>query len=781
MNVAPDLSGYPNVQVTASANLNGTSPVAEYNPTDIEKYKSLIFAASTDTPVSDFNLALTMSAPVAGQTPAKVIADGSQYTGTVQWTENPAIFLGNTVYTATLTLTASNGYTFAGIHENALFHAGATSVTHARGYGRTLTVTIVFRETAVLQSISVTTPPIKTTYKYGEAFSPEGMVVKATFSDGSEDANFTAYTVDKQGPLSMSDDTITLTASGTSITTTLSITVNKADGPSAPGGLSGVAPTTPGGTDGKITGTTAAMEYADNTDFSGAINCSAIETTGLAEGTYYVRVRETDTHKAGAHATVNVPAFSAPVDKSALHSSITAAGTAKAGILVSTDGEDVDTTSEWVTEAVMDVLNAAITSAETVMNDPSATQEQVDDAAQALGTAVSTFNAAKQNGTKAGEPSINKAALLQAITNAGATKTGVAISTNGSDVDTVSKWVTEAVMDALNAAITSAETVMNDPSATQAQVDDAAQALQTAISTFNAAKQNGTKAEGGTTKPSIEVSETNVGALKEVKDRITATTEPGAFSQPVELKITDDVAAENAFHTLLGSNNGTILAFDISLYIKGTDTKTQPNAGHVVTIRIPLPQHLWDVRDTIKVGHVNNGKVEVLTSSLVWENGMWNIEFYADSFSPYALLVGVKDTKPTTPTTDDPYIAATGVMLNISKLSLTWGNSETLIATVMPANATNRNLTWKSSNPSVVTVDENGKVTAVSAGKATISVTTRDGGHVASCAVTAMGIGIPKTGDSNNMTGMLIAMLAAIVGLVGITLWRKYWQTGETR
>ena len=75
------------------------------------------------------------------------------------------------------------------------------------------------------------------------------------------------------------------------------------------------------------------------------------------------------------------------------------------------------------------------------------------------------------------------------------------------------------------------------------------------------------------------------------------------------------------------------------------------------------------------------------------------------------------------------------VSLNKTELTLTEGNSETLIATVQPANATNQNVTWSSSAESVATV-EDGKVTAVGAGETTIRVTTEDGGKTATCAVT---------------------------------------------
>ena len=77
-----------------------------------------------------------------------------------------------------------------------------------------------------------------------------------------------------------------------------------------------------------------------------------------------------------------------------------------------------------------------------------------------------------------------------------------------------------------------------------------------------------------------------------------------------------------------------------------------------------------------------------------------------------------------------------GVTLNRSNLSLTAGGNAWLRAAVQPDNAANQSVTWASSDPSVATVDQNGVVTAVAPGAATITVTTVDGGFTAICTVT---------------------------------------------
>ncbi len=73
------------------------------------------------------------------------------------------------------------------------------------------------------------------------------------------------------------------------------------------------------------------------------------------------------------------------------------------------------------------------------------------------------------------------------------------------------------------------------------------------------------------------------------------------------------------------------------------------------------------------------------------------------------------------------------VTLDKTTLSLAVGESVQLTATVKPDDATDKNVSWTSSDESIAKVD-NGKVTAIRAGKATI--TAKCGGKTAECAVT---------------------------------------------
>ena len=82
---------------------------------------------------------------------------------------------------------------------------------------------------------------------------------------------------------------------------------------------------------------------------------------------------------------------------------------------------------------------------------------------------------------------------------------------------------------------------------------------------------------------------------------------------------------------------------------------------------------------------------------------------------------------------------STSIALNQTTATLKATETLTLVATVLPENATNKSVTWKSSNEAVATVDANGLVTAIAVGESTITATTADGSNLsASCKVTVL-------------------------------------------
>ncbi|GAB6395037.1 MAG: hypothetical protein MdMp024_1349 [Bacteroidales bacterium] len=97
------------------------------------------------------------------------------------------------------------------------------------------------------------------------------------------------------------------------------------------------------------------------------------------------------------------------------------------------------------------------------------------------------------------------------------------------------------------------------------------------------------------------------------------------------------------------------------------------------------------------------------------------------------------DTVPTPPPPADTVSkAVTGVSFYNDNYIVEKGQTLQMVAIVVPADAGNRNVSWATSNRAVATVS-GGRVTAVSAGEATITVTTADGGYRDACLIRVPG------------------------------------------
>ena len=139
------------------------------------------------------------------------------------------------------------------------------------------------------------------------------------------------------------------------------------------------------------------------------------------------------------------------------------------------------------------------------------------------------------------------------------------------------------------------------------------------------------------------------------------------------------------------------------------------------------------------------------------EADMWNKDYTVDiSAKP-----GVKGTKSihctdndcyeVTDVTDTEWVPVSGIVFNTDKKYVTDDTPFELDATIYPEDASDQDLIWESSDPSVISVDENGTVTPIKNGTATITAYDSEMKVSASCEVTAdMLNGICKnTADGN--------------------------------
>jgi uncharacterized protein YjdB len=104
-------------------------------------------------------------------------------------------------------------------------------------------------------------------------------------------------------------------------------------------------------------------------------------------------------------------------------------------------------------------------------------------------------------------------------------------------------------------------------------------------------------------------------------------------------------------------------------------------------------------------------------------------------------------------------IRVTGVTVTPETVTMSIYAARQLTATVLPANATNKDVTWTSSNEAIAAVSSTGLVTAVSAGTATITVTTADDNKTDTSVITVI---VP------GLTGITVAPETATVA-VGAT------------
>jgi len=128
-------------------------------------------------------------------------------------------------------------------------------------------------------------------------------------------------------------------------------------------------------------------------------------------------------------------------------------------------------------------------------------------------------------------------------------------------------------------------------------------------------------------------------------------------------------------------------------------------------------------------------------------------------------------------------VSVATVTVTPTKATVGIGATTTLVATVIPSNATNKSVTWSTSNAAIATVSSTGVVTGVALGSATITVTTVDGAKTATCTVTVSNV--PVTGVTVSPTTASIAIggtsqLTATVLPANATNKNVTWKSSNT-
>ena len=103
------------------------------------------------------------------------------------------------------------------------------------------------------------------------------------------------------------------------------------------------------------------------------------------------------------------------------------------------------------------------------------------------------------------------------------------------------------------------------------------------------------------------------------------------------------------------------------------------------------------------------------------------------------------------------FVGVQSVSLNSTSISLNRGSTFQSIATVLPANATNKTVSWRSLQTSIATVSNTGLITAIGNGSTIITVSTQDGNRSASVVVR---VSTAATGVSLNRSTLTLSRAA---------------------
>lgn len=270
------------------------------------------------------------------------------------------------------------------------------------------------------------------------------------------------------------------------------------------------------------------------------------------------------------------------------------------------------------------------------------------------------------------------------------------------------------------------------------------------------------------------------------KARIQATTEDGGYTDVCEFDVYEHTV-EIRFETeqarvrkggrltlaavaqpegktdgrlVWSSSDGSVASVDEEGVVSGKSkgeaviTVTAVDGGYTAECRVRVYQPVTELRmDNMSVTVDTGEDIQLTVTILPYDADNKSIVWSSDNpdvadVNGKGVVTGVKAGQTVIrATSEDEGISdfcvvtvnqpVTGVSLSKSELSFSKiGDAEQLVASVQPADATNKELNWSSSDESVAIVS-NGRVLCSGYGSAIVYVTTVDGGYMASCVVTA--------------------------------------------
>ena len=536
--------------------------------------------------------------PAAGLVPGASVTETAQYTGTVTWSPNHAVFQSGNQYTATITLTPKADYTFKGVPQNSFTVPGALATNPANsGIITAVFPGLPFDAPADGEGYNIDymneTVLITNGYQAGTDSSFTGLIPSGSVTGYLGQTLYIRKAASGEIPAS--------TGTGVAIPARLT----------APTGIGTVNESYPDAGDGKITNVDSTMEYKKDAEPAWT-GITGFELTGLPGGTYYVRLKAADKD---IDAAVAAESFASSA----------------ASLTVQTTGTTPEPTPAAGIDFETEQLTGLIANAKYLVDGGSYTADANGELAiQTLWFGNTSLSLVKRgNGT----------------TTTDSTAQMLPIPIRPAAVPTVKG---HAQVGSLKGKITGVTPEMeyNDGSGWIACTGDSITEL--AAGTYHVRyRASNTAKKFASIAADVVITKISVTQVPgEVTNPGSVGVEPigEAFNDSVEVRIqkssvTDD-AIRDAIKTspALRDNSLSLLPIDISIYVEGTNTRVQPNEGTSVRITYPVPTELLAGRNRLIVVCIENGKLVILPTKAVKRGNIECIEFTATHFSPYAII-----------------------------------------------------------------------------------------------------------------------------------------------
>ncbi len=247
----------------------------------------------------------------------------------------------------------------------------------------------------------------------------------------------------------------------------------------------------------------------------------------------------------------------------------------------------------------------------------------------------------------------------------------------------------------------------------------------------------------------------------------------------------DDIKSNNVSKFTIGYADVEIINATISE--SGVLTATVVNNGYETAQNVKVSVTSLADTDTLvttlNAGTIGIGETKEITCTIPGEYLKFTSAYVVNKFK----LEATTDTEEESIGNNDidaiyAPIAVESISLNTSTLSLEYGQTAQLVATVYPSDAYNKKVHWISDSIDVATVDENGNITTVGTGTAIITAITDDGGLVAQCEV-KVNVAVSSVDISQKTAEMISGQsltLTADITPTGATNKKVVWSSSNT-